>query len=283
MGPSAAVYAELAPLPQHEAIVDHIFVLYDSGVLTAPERSLFASPFSEIHFIRAHDGSAGDANWQSRALKPRAAATPRRYALHGWMLGIRYAHGGSASPFECRDGAGGAGLNGFAPPREGAYLDAAVAALDTFAASACRAAGPLSRAGAAPAPVAFDDDASVSSLAMRLDLPRRSLQRRILACTGLAPKTWLALQRFRHASRRVALTEASLADIALSLGYADHAHLSADFRRRAAVSPGRFRAKARHQVAPEAGQYFQDADIRRRLRLLVSETIPGEAERELQT
>jgi AraC-like DNA-binding protein len=277
-----AVYAELAPLPRHEPIVDHVFVLYDRGVLTALDRSLFASPFSEIHFFRSHDGSAGDATWQTRVLKPRTGATPRRHALHGFMLGIRFSGAGSAAPFARRGEPGGVGPIGFEPPREGAFLDAAVAALDAVIDSACMSAAPLARMDRAKTAAAIDD-ASVGALAGRLRLPRRSLQRHILADIGLAPKAWLALQRFRRATHRIAQADASLVDVALSLGYADQAHLSADFRRRAAVSPARFRAKARHQVAPEAGRFFQDADNRRRLRLLVSETMPNEAERELQT
>lgn len=61
------------------------------------------------------------------------------------------------------------------------------------------------------------------------------------AGVGLTPKHYFRLQRFNETLRRqVAATDPNLADIATSLGYADQAHFTRDFRELAGVTPRRY-------------------------------------------
>lgn len=259
--PVEAVYVELAPPERHRPFVDHCYVLRDDGVLTAAERSLFASPFGEINFTLAHGQEAR--GWRRVDLPPRFGSRRRRQPFHGWMLGIR-----------CRS------LEGLNPPErgeamlsedlvlnigDGAPLDRLVGVLDACLDRLFPAAVP-------PAPsrgAALDGRPDVRALARAAGLSPRTLQRQVRARTGLAPKRWLALLRFSRAAAGVALARASLAEIAMQAGYADQAHMSAEFARHAATSPGRFRARARRQVRQDAVRFFQDPALRRRIRLLV--------------
>lgn len=57
---------------------------------------------------------------------------------------------------------------------------------------------------------------------------------------GLAPKQFYRIQRFSAALARIARGRMTLADVALSSGYADQAHLSREFRELAGVSPSAY-------------------------------------------
>jgi len=58
---------------------------------------------------------------------------------------------------------------------------------------------------------------------------------------GLAPKQFYRIQRFSTALARIARGGMPLADVAVSSGYADQAHLSREFRELAGVSPSAYR------------------------------------------
>jgi AraC-like DNA-binding protein len=60
------------------------------------------------------------------------------------------------------------------------------------------------------------------------------------ANVGLAPKQFYRIQRFSTALARIARGTTSLADVAISSGYADQAHLSREFRELAGVSPSAY-------------------------------------------
>lgn len=57
---------------------------------------------------------------------------------------------------------------------------------------------------------------------------------------GLAPKQFYRIQRFSTALARIARGRMALADVAISSGYADQAHLSREFRELAGVSPSTY-------------------------------------------
>jgi len=57
---------------------------------------------------------------------------------------------------------------------------------------------------------------------------------------GLAPKQFYRIRRFSTALTRIARGRMSLADVAISSGYADQAHLSREFRELAGVSPSAY-------------------------------------------
>lgn len=79
----------------------------------------------------------------------------------------------------------------------------------------------------------------VDALAGELALSPRGLHKRFVQELGIGPKLWLQLGRFdavlRHRPAR-----GSLADIAVQFGYTDQAHMTAEFRRFAGVSPGAY-------------------------------------------
>jgi AraC-like DNA-binding protein len=72
--------------------------------------------------------------------------------------------------------------------------------------------------------------------AAALGVSVRTLQRR-LAATGLSFEHLLRAQRLRMASWYLARTDARVLDIALDLGYSDHAHFTRAFRRWTGLTP----------------------------------------------
>jgi AraC-like DNA-binding protein len=283
-----AVYAELRPMDRHRSFIDHVFVLRDRGRLTGVGRSLFASPFSEIALVGRHRGddkenTSGVVAWKAFHLSPRFGRHPRQHGFHGWMLGIRY------RPLDLDTGEVAlAGLSELFNARfEGmgeSSFDPIIGALDAWIEhhlcprfSAVRGRRPVTEGGAAAlegalSAAAPDRSMSVASLAATAGVVPRTLQRHFHKRTGLAPKRYVAVQRFSGALRQVALGGRSLAHIASEAGYCDQAHLTADLGRHAGLSPGQFRALARQQIGGDAVRFFKDADLRNRVRLLVCDS-----------
>lgn len=85
----------------------------------------------------------------------------------------------------------------------------------------------------------------VETLAAQAGVSRRQIERDFLDAVGLAPKTFAAILRFRHAGQRLRAGE-PIAQAALASGYADQSHLSRDFQRFAGLAPT---AYARGDVA----------------------------------
>ncbi|MGH3653381.1 helix-turn-helix domain-containing protein [Glutamicibacter sp.] len=82
----------------------------------------------------------------------------------------------------------------------------------------------------------------VSQLAQRLSLSTRSLQRISERYLGLVPLAVIRRYRLQEAAHRLREDPAvSIAGIAAELGYADQAHLAADFRKVLGYSPGTYR------------------------------------------
>jgi AraC-like DNA-binding protein len=282
-----AVYAELQPIDCHRSFIDHLFVLRDCGRLTGVGRNLFASPFSEIAMVGRRSDDDGEDNngevvWKAIHLPPRFGRQPRQHSFHGCMLGIR------CRPLDLDTGdAALVGLSELITSAvegngEGTF-DPIIGALDTWiehlrprydaAATlqlrtlkiAAALEGALSASG-------LDRGTSIASLAATVGVVPRTLQRHFRNRTGLAPKRYVAVQRFNSALRQVALGRGSLAYIALEAGYSDQAHLTTDLGRHAGLSPGRFRALARRQMVLDAVRFFKDADLQNRVRLLVCDS-----------
>lgn len=84
-----------------------------------------------------------------------------------------------------------------------------------------------------------------SELADRLGVGRRTLERRFRAAVGVGPATLARLLRFRAAARALGSPrEGSISAVAHACGYADHPHLSREFRSLAGMSPSAFRRRA---------------------------------------
>jgi AraC-like DNA-binding protein len=81
--------------------------------------------------------------------------------------------------------------------------------------------------------------ARVADLARELAISERQLRRRCEAAVGYGPKTLARILRFQRLLRLAAPGRA-LAELALSAGYADQAHMTAEVTRLAGRSPVRF-------------------------------------------
>jgi AraC-like DNA-binding protein len=78
----------------------------------------------------------------------------------------------------------------------------------------------------------------VTEVATALGVSERNLRRVFRDTIGVGPKTFARLERFRRALNAARVREApSWATIALDAGYYDQAHLIADFRAIAGVTP----------------------------------------------
>ena len=82
----------------------------------------------------------------------------------------------------------------------------------------------------------------VDQLARRLDLSIRSLQRLCKKYIGLPPLAVIRRYRLQEAAQRLREDPSvTVAQVAAELDYADHAHLTADFRRVLRFSPSLYR------------------------------------------
>lgn len=83
----------------------------------------------------------------------------------------------------------------------------------------------------------------VVDAAERLGVSVRTLQRLARRYVGVTPAAMIRRRRLQEAAQRLrAHPDADLADLAAELGYADHAHLSRDFRRVLSFTPSAYRA-----------------------------------------
>lgn len=80
----------------------------------------------------------------------------------------------------------------------------------------------------------------VGDLAEHAGLTERSLQRLVEQRVGLSPKWLIQRRRLHDAVEALKAGEASLADTAARLGYADQAHFTHDFRTVTGMTPGEY-------------------------------------------
>ncbi|MCI2416276.1 helix-turn-helix transcriptional regulator [Saccharopolyspora sp. K220] len=93
-----------------------------------------------------------------------------------------------------------------------------------------RALAPVVTALDVPAPP------SIPALADAIGLSERQLRRRVTAAVGYSPQTLTGVLRFQRATR-LGLGRGGLAELAHTVGYADQAHLTREFRRLTGVTP----------------------------------------------
>jgi len=96
---------------------------------------------------------------------------------------------------------------------------------------------------------------TVASLAKLAGLSRAAFARRFRKTTGKAPMTWLLEHRLVLAQTALAASDASIAEIAFDVGYANEFALSKAFKRVVGVAPGLFRKNGRARVT----QFFAAA------------------------
>lgn len=263
MPPSA--YAELQPLPGHRGLVDHLFILRDAGVLTGPQRSVFASPFCEVALLGRQCDDAR--SWQVARSAPRFGSQPRAAPLHGWLIGVRF------DPLN-------AGLETL-PQALGSLsdeVDALIACGRGFDAIATAIDRAIEMATTTRAPdevmrwrdVLSLPETTVVEAAAAGGITPRTLQRMVRARTGLSPKQYASLHRYTAALHDVAGGDDSIAEVALAAGYCDQAHLSADLAQHTGSSPARLRAFARNQDRDAAARLFETPEGLDRVTLFVA-------------
>ncbi|HET6560342.1 MAG TPA: helix-turn-helix domain-containing protein [Marmoricola sp.] len=85
----------------------------------------------------------------------------------------------------------------------------------------------------------------VADLAARLHVTPRTLERAVRRCTGFTPAEMLRRRRLQAATDRLVREPASdLTAVAAETGYADHAHMTREFRSTIAEPPSRFRGSS---------------------------------------
>ncbi|MCC9178353.1 helix-turn-helix transcriptional regulator [Arthrobacter sp. zg-Y750] len=85
----------------------------------------------------------------------------------------------------------------------------------------------------------------VDQLAGQLGVSVRTVQRLARRYVGLPPLAMIRRYRLQEAAERLRLhPETAIADVAADLGYADHAHLAADFREVLGFTPSGYRRSA---------------------------------------
>ena len=103
-----------------------------------------------------------------------------------------------------------------------------------------RQANAMARMLMADATVVRDEDA-----AARLSISVRTMQRMARRYVGMPPAAMIRRRRMQEAAQRVREhPETDLATLAAELGYADHAHLTNDFRAVLGFSPSSYRSAA---------------------------------------
>lgn len=95
----------------------------------------------------------------------------------------------------------------------------------------------------------------VDALADMLQLSPRGLHKRFVDHLGVGPKLWLQLGRF-DALLQSDPSCRSLAETAAVFGYTDQAHMTAEFRRFAGTSPGRYMQERDAARAPPRAPHF---------------------------
>ncbi len=130
---------------------------------------------------------------------------------------------------------------------EAETLDERLALLQSFLVSRLERAAPDPLVEKAMA-LLYRRDAplAIRTLAEKLHLGRRQLERRFMALAGQSPGELRSLSRFQHTVRKLMLDgSAAPLETALAQGYYDQAHFIRDFRQLAGVTPRQYLADAR--------------------------------------
>ena len=85
----------------------------------------------------------------------------------------------------------------------------------------------------------------VSSIAKRMGISRRKLERHFQEALGLTPSTADKLIRLTHAKFLITSTEHSITEIAMDTGFCDVSHFAKIFREYEGITPSQFAAQAK--------------------------------------
>lgn len=113
----------------------------------------------------------------------------------------------------------------------------------------------------------ISDDAILSAedASARLSISTRTLQRLAHRYVGLPPVAMIRRRRLQEAAQRVRVdAQSGLARIAAEFGYADHAHLTNDFRGVLGMTPRDYRSGAAEPEVSGARRAAAASDTPRR-------------------
>jgi AraC family transcriptional regulator len=91
---------------------------------------------------------------------------------------------------------------------------------------------------------------SIEDIAATIGLSKSHFCRAFKSTLGTSPMTYVAARRIERAQRIMRTSAETLADVALSCGFADQSHLNRHFRRVVGVTPGQWRRSS--EQAPAA-------------------------------
>ncbi|GGP27074.1 AraC family transcriptional regulator [Silvimonas amylolytica] len=92
----------------------------------------------------------------------------------------------------------------------------------------------------------IDEDVSLKMLAEASGLSVSYFIRAFKSCTGEPPHRWMLRHRVERAKELLLGTEATLAEVAVSCGFADQSHFTRVFRNFVGVSPAAWKRTVRH-------------------------------------
>ncbi len=237
-------YRETSPPPSLDGFVAAIWTL-DVGGARGEWVAHEAVPDGCVELIRRH---AGRSIWRSEqpalfatglALRPaelRFSGDARFTGIRFWPWGW-HALGGN----RCAD---------FADGWRGIAQDSPLAALITEA-GADLPALTAAFAGRERCPIDHIRQVdSIATLVRQSRLSPRQVQRIFARETGMAPRSYLRLLRFREAVAGVQTGDSGLADMAAASGYADQSHMTREFRALGGISPATARQTAHGPFVP---------------------------------
>ena len=94
------------------------------------------------------------------------------------------------------------------------------------------------------------EDFQVTELASCCGLSRSHFSKAFKTSMGLPPHRWLMRRRIAQAQAMLARPDESIAEIAISCGFADQSHLTRVFHALVGVSPAAWRRQCRAGIAP---------------------------------
>jgi AraC-like DNA-binding protein len=229
-------YAETPSPPELDGLVEAVWTL-DVGADGWVDHQ--AIPDGCIELIRRHSGHS---IWRTDQPPLFVAGLALQPAILRFSGGARFT-GIRLWPWAWH-ALGGAPCSGFADGWQEVSED------DPLAALLSSDDDPMPRLIAAlhglnPPPIASIRHATrVDDLARITGLSTRQLQRISARETGMTPRSYLRLLRFRTAISGIQSPEAALADTAAASGYADQAHMTREFQSLGGLPPGRARTRA---------------------------------------
>ncbi|WP_423604283.1 helix-turn-helix domain-containing protein [Sphingomonas sp. MS122] len=230
-------YAETPPPPELDGLVEAVWTL-DVGASDWVDHQ--AVPDGCIELIRRHSGRSVWRREQPELFVTGLALRPAvlRFSGDARFTGIRL------WPWAWH-ALGGERCSEFADDWRLVRGDSPLATLLAGDGDPMPRLGAAFREAAPPPLAAIRHATSVTGLARFTGLSERQLQRICARETGMAPRSYLRLLRFRTAVAGVQHAGALLAETAAASGYADQAHMTREFKSLGGLPPARARKHAK--------------------------------------